>query len=145
MGIDRPKVIPLTKGQKCGRCSPPWRLMITYKRHRYIHLTRQIVCMWIPDNAIFCLVGLDQHGIYIYICRHLEQWFMLSIIIAHANLQWKTNGGFYAHVSQRAWTGRISFKLNIPINGQPSTCFFGIIHVYFIWILYLRCIIYSYK
>ena len=33
----------------------------------------------------------------------------------------------------------------IPLNGQPSTCFIGIIHVYLIWIFYLRCIIYSYK
>ena len=52
---------------------------------------------------------------------------------------------FYAHISQSAWTGHISFKINIPLNGQPSTCFIGIIHVYFIWIFYLRCIIYSYK
>ena len=29
-----------------------------------IHLIRQIVCMRIPDNAIFWVVGLDQHGIY---------------------------------------------------------------------------------
>ena len=52
---------------------------------------------------------------------------------------------FYAHISQRAWTGHISFKLNIPLNGQPSTSFIGIIHVYLIWIFYLRCIIYSYN
>ena len=32
--------------------------------------------------------------IYIYIYIHLEYWFILSIIIAQANLQWKTNGGF---------------------------------------------------
>ena len=109
--------------------STPWRLMITYKRHRYmwnnIHLIRQIVCLRIPDNAIFWVVGLDQHGIYIY--WHLEYWFMLSIIIAHANLQRMV--AFYAHISQRAWTGHISFKLNIPLNSQPSTCFIGRIHV----------------
>ena len=29
-----------------------------------------------------------------YIYRHLEYWFVISIITAHANLQWKTNGGF---------------------------------------------------
>ena len=49
--------------------STPWRLMITYKRQKYmwnnIHLMRQIVCMRIPDNAIFWVIGLDQHGLYI--------------------------------------------------------------------------------
>ena len=49
--------------------STPWRLMIAYKRHRYmwnnILLIRQIVCIRIPNNAIFWVVGLDQHGIYI--------------------------------------------------------------------------------
>ena len=41
---------------------------------------------------------------------------MLSIIIAHANLQRMV--AFYAHISQRAWTGHTSFNLNIPLNGQ---------------------------
>ena len=48
--------------------STPWRPMITYKRHRYmwnnIHLIRQIVCMRIPDNAIFWVDGLDQHDVF---------------------------------------------------------------------------------
>ena len=83
---------PSQRASNVEGVSPPWRLMITYKRHRYIHLIRQIVCMRIPDNAIFRTVGLDQHGIYIHI--HLELWFMLSIVVAHEHLQWKTNGGF---------------------------------------------------
>ena len=60
---------PSQRASNVEGVSTPWRLMITYKRHRYmwnnIHLIRQIVCMRIPDNAIFWVVGLDQHGIYI--------------------------------------------------------------------------------
>ena len=63
---------PSQRASNVEGISMQWRLMITYKRHRYmwnnIHLIRQIVCMRIPDNAIFSVVGLDQHGIFIYIC-----------------------------------------------------------------------------
>ena len=77
--------------------------------------------------------------VYIYIYR-----IVIYVINFYSTRKFATNGDFYAHISQRAWRGHISFRLNIPLNGQPSTCLIGIIHVYFIWIFYLRCIIYSY-
>ena len=64
---------PSQRASNVEGVSTPWRLMITYKRHRYmwnnIHLIIQIVCMRIPDNTIFWVVGLEKHGIYIYTFR----------------------------------------------------------------------------
>ena len=60
---------PSQRASNVEGVSTPWRLMITYKWHRYIHLIRQLVCMRKPDNALFCLVGLDQHGTYIQTIR----------------------------------------------------------------------------
>ena len=62
---------PLQRASNVEGVSTPWRVMITYKRHRYmwnnILLLRQIVCMRIQDNAIFWVVGVDQLGI----CRDI--------------------------------------------------------------------------
>ena len=80
--------------------------------------------------------------IYIYTFR-----IVIYVINYYSTLQIcneKRMLAFYAHISQCAWTVHISFKLSISLNGQPSTCLIGILHMYFIWILYLRCIIYSY-
>ena len=84
---------PSLKARNVEGVSTPWRLMITYKRHRYmwnnIHLIRQIVCMRIPDNAIFWVVGLDQHGIYILTFR-----ILIYVINYYSTRKFATNGGF---------------------------------------------------
>ena len=65
---------------------------------------------------------------------------MIYVINYYSTLQncnEKRMVAFYTHISQCTWTVHISFKLNIPLNGQPSTCLIGILHVYFVWILYI--------
>ena len=68
------------------------------------------MCMRTADNAMFWVVRLDRYGID----GHLDYWFRLSIIIAQI---FNNKYDFYAHISQRAWTGHFSFKLIIPLNG----------------------------
>ena len=83
--------------------STPWRLMITYKRHRYmwnnILLIRQIVCMRIPNNAIFWVVGLDQHGLY----RDIWNSDLFYQLLQHTQIcNEERMVAFYAHIWQRA-------------------------------------------
>ena len=102
--------------------------------------------------SIFSLSSIIQYvGLYVFSLPislvMIERIYILCLIIIIESEVWTTTHclglGHETMVSAVClsivlWTGHISFKLNIPLNGQPSMCLIRIIHWYFISISYFR-------